>query len=484
MPPLRMPDHATIQPVTEREMSRLQRSLVDSSFEEGHYEAGIAVLDELLVQNYMPSRSHVRQLLYIALYPSVRRARNNHDAGAPSKTSSSKSNSDLTPSPSATVAAQRSLMLTASSYTPAALLRALPSHADRNDMARSGLPEAEDEAEEAVEYDSFIAGEAQRFQQCKDVWQILKQGFVPLVAEGPGIPPASPSKRRRGDAQAYHTLPHDDSPVSSDAWPILNWLLTLFERDEKDAQRRQHVLYSPLLLSQISPTRSETGARWDANAPLEVALYCLKQEEPFRQQMGKRLLTLLIDLTSTTLFDLPLFVNLLLAHLPSDPQELQNFFSTLPGTLAVMKFKLVLCQRYLSHAPAKTRRSTAKAQPRAQPRPAPRRRAGDSASSQPTARISSADITIASHHPTPPASEILHLFSPTANAGGAVQVVKYHLLLAYAKLQYCAATEEKSQDWARLLREGDVARAVEEAFVNSTDKESMRMKNGLLAMTA
>lgn len=39
----------------EREMSRNQHGIVDTCFEEGQYEAGIATLDQLRSPNYKPS---------------------------------------------------------------------------------------------------------------------------------------------------------------------------------------------------------------------------------------------------------------------------------------------------------------------------------------------------------------------------------------------------------------------------------------------
>jgi hypothetical protein len=39
----------------EREMSRNQHGIVDTCFEEGQYEAGIATLDQLRSPSYKPS---------------------------------------------------------------------------------------------------------------------------------------------------------------------------------------------------------------------------------------------------------------------------------------------------------------------------------------------------------------------------------------------------------------------------------------------
>jgi hypothetical protein len=50
--------------------------------------------------------------------------------------------------------------------------------------------------------------------------------------------------------------------------------------------------HSPILLSQIPPPRGGSGARWEADAPLDVVFYCLEQTQPKRRTMGARLMTL------------------------------------------------------------------------------------------------------------------------------------------------------------------------------------------------
>jgi hypothetical protein len=40
--------------MTERELPLIQRGIIDTCFEEGHYEYGIGVLDKLRGQRYKP----------------------------------------------------------------------------------------------------------------------------------------------------------------------------------------------------------------------------------------------------------------------------------------------------------------------------------------------------------------------------------------------------------------------------------------------
>lgn len=61
--------------------------------------------------------------------------------------------------------------------------------------------------------------------------------------------------------------------------------------------------YSPLLLSQIPPSRT-AGGRWEVGTPLEIVLHCLGQTEEKQASLGVRLMTLV----STT--NVPIYVHI------------------------------------------------------------------------------------------------------------------------------------------------------------------------------
>jgi hypothetical protein len=259
-------------------------------------------------------RSHVRQLLYIALYPpSSGPTRNNHKASqeSPSKLSFRHAYSTLLPSPAASDLAKRTLRVLADVNSPVSLLRALPAYPDPGGDAAASTTDPELPSD----VDSFVASEAIRFRNCKNCWNILKPGFIKSLSESASAMPGSPRKRRRGDTMVEYT-PTDEGEaplvVCENSWPILDWLLVLFEKDESliEASRQGSKFmfgapgdgnttdfpwkarYSPLLLSQIPPTRSETGSKWDANDPLEIVFHCFKQQDESRRAVGSRLLNL------------------------------------------------------------------------------------------------------------------------------------------------------------------------------------------------
>lgn len=179
-------------------------------------------------------RSHVRQLLYIALYPpSSGPIRTNHKAAhdTPSKLSSRHAYSTLLPSPTASELAKRMLLVLADVNSPVALLRALPAYPDPSDNIAAPMTDPE----LLSDADSFVASEAVRFRNCKNCWNILKLGFIKSLSESTSAVPGSPRKRRRGDAIVDYTpIDEGETPlvVGENAWPVLDWLLVLFEKDE------------------------------------------------------------------------------------------------------------------------------------------------------------------------------------------------------------------------------------------------------------
>lgn len=242
----------------EKELTTRQAALVDSAFEEGQYESGIAMLEQLCSPTDYPSkcatthvrywltsldaprRSHVRQLLYIALYPppSGRAVAHKHKATqeSPSKISSRHAYSTLLPSPAASELAKRTLRVLADVNSPASLLRALPAYPDPID---GNTATSFADPEFPLDADSFVASEAVRFRDCKNCWNILKSGFIKSLSENTSTVPGSPRKRRRGEALVKYT--HMDEEESSlvvgeNAWPVLDWLLFLFEKDEMSTE--------------------------------------------------------------------------------------------------------------------------------------------------------------------------------------------------------------------------------------------------------
>jgi hypothetical protein len=238
----------------EREMTRNQRGLVETCFEEGQYESGIAVLEQLRSEKFKPPvsvhfgsffrstknndgpRSLIRQLIYIALHPP-----SSHDyveergfdpvspsKGSPTKRGNQAPKVTFVPSADASEAAQRLLLSFVRTNTPASLFQALPQ--PRVNGRCNELPLESDD------HDSVVAKESLCIKDAKHCWAILKEGFIPRIKISPSSVPTG--KRKRGkitvaDEYVEESLSNSVlAPVADNAWLVLQWLVELFQRDE------------------------------------------------------------------------------------------------------------------------------------------------------------------------------------------------------------------------------------------------------------
>lgn len=193
-----------------------------------------------------PFRSHIRQLLYIALYPpplplainekgKEKEAKEPFEPTTPSKSTVKQAQrSPLVPSLRATEAALRVLVSFAITNSPGSLARALPECLNVSDW-NAKLTEVDENLEE----DSYIAREAMCIKEARHAWAILREGLIQRKTAAPTIPKGKGKKRRRdyeyveeeeirfdGDGVAPLAI------VAEHAWPILDWLLMVFESDE------------------------------------------------------------------------------------------------------------------------------------------------------------------------------------------------------------------------------------------------------------
>jgi hypothetical protein len=164
--------------------------------------------------------------------------------------------------------------------------------------------------DDPADEDSYIARASHCLQKSKNCWVILKEGAIQTT---PVPSAASRSKRSRRDEFVSHSeLEEDISPltVCDNAWPVLEWLVALFERDEMLSERRglrkssYSILstftvhmpvaahHSPLLLSQIPDTRNGSGGRWESNAPLDVVMFCVQRSNDRERTLGFKLFNL------------------------------------------------------------------------------------------------------------------------------------------------------------------------------------------------
>ena len=205
-------------------------------------------------------------------------------------------------SPTAITEARQLLFSLVATQSPDSLARALPSYEPTVGVTKNAIEDIGD---------SDIARESLCIKDAKDCWSLLAEGFL---SKGKVLfsTPKRKSRRRREDIDDLPPL--DDqlgtsrSFVADSAWPMLDWMLTLFERDQRLPESKENckflnkpatyhltrqAVHSPLLLAQIPPTRND-GARWDIGTPLAIAMFSLQQVDLLHRRIGARLMTLVI----------------------------------------------------------------------------------------------------------------------------------------------------------------------------------------------
>lgn len=164
---------------------------------------------------------HIRQLIYIALHTTTASLPNENAGDSPPSPGLSK-NTLLVP-PAAVVAARRLLVSFASTNSPQVVARALPRYPDHHE---SNILLAEDVG------DSAIAVESMSLSGSKSCWNILAEGFIHRTRQ---MLPTPKGKGKQCTERADHkpvSMAENPNVVGDDAWPVLEWLLLLFERDE------------------------------------------------------------------------------------------------------------------------------------------------------------------------------------------------------------------------------------------------------------
>lgn len=481
----------------------------------------------LLVAGSIPStsRAHIRQATCIALgVPPALRA----SAAVPRKRAGKGTSSESIPfipddlpdtfetaprysplpSQQAVDAARALLFSFAATNSPASLLRAFPSYPFNPDPSLiRGRVEGTDVDLDGD--DSVIARVASlSVKSATSVWSMLKPGFVRwdvAVAEvegkgkGTKRQPPKPKQETYEDGEDFSAL------VSEDAWPVLGWLVSLFERDaemtEKEGKREYAIFvltpllsdvtsllntsmasstayYSPLLLLTIPGSRND-DPRWDAGSILDVVLLSLSQQNKQHKGSGIRLLSQvrgnrpislslnnrflspffnkLISLTSTTRFDLPMFVGALCGRVPiEDWPSLQTALEYLPDKQAYLHFKLLVCIHYLGHlsrpdGPAKAKRA------------APRAR-GARAEEK---RLDMGDSVVRTYAIPNWKSTLAPLVSASSKGQNNVAMyckIKYELLVTYASLNDQQEPGGRDAGWDEELQDGSLRKTIKTVF--------------------
>ncbi|EKM54481.1 uncharacterized protein PHACADRAFT_97489 [Phanerochaete carnosa HHB-10118-sp] len=386
---------------------------------------------------------------------------------SPSKYAARHQRSSCTPTSAACEAALK--LLKAYANSPQSLLHALPNYG-LSDLPGLGNPHTNNDDDCEPEMAHF----SRRVREAKNCWELLREGFV--KRDSPGVDGMSSNYRRSKRGRHNDWSDEEDesfmvpAPVDQQAWPVLEWLLKMFEKDEAAVAARGQPRFSPLLLSQIPPSRSASGSRWEVEAPLDVAFYSLQQRG--RYVLGIRLLALLVNLTATVFVDLPMITNAVCARtLGLTEKQLEILFSLLPVSQTANHFKVSLCKLCLADTLAGSRRARPKPQARIGPRPTPRQRGANAkagADESATSGTNAEPETMRRTFFTPPTADILELLrGPSSSRASSADItcqLKFQLVSAFAGLQDQLDSDEQDPAWREARESGELAKAVDAAF--------------------
>ncbi|KAH8828250.1 hypothetical protein DL96DRAFT_1162839 [Flagelloscypha sp. PMI_526] len=414
------------------DLGRHLRTQVDGCFEEGQYETGLRLLEQLRHEHVKPYSPHVRQLLCMALYPSSTTTDPTPAVELDLLPSSPRklikqAKEPSHPSPRDADLAQSLLMSIAATSLPFDIFCALPGYNARNDWE-------DDDAE------SVIADQALALVQCKTCWEFLTPDFCARQQAT-----TKSRKGRRARDEALDTSLDDQGPISKTAWPVLEWLVVLYEKDQAisyldDASKE----YSQHLLHQIPPPKGESGTRWETDAPLDIAFFCMTQTEPRRRMLGTRLLRLVINLTQTAEINFQMLVARVLSHflIFTTQSDLNETWTGMGNSICALRFKISLAMKYIIDQQIS---SPATRKPRAQPRAARPKGAEDKV------LVSRASLGKAPVHAAYAAADVLQALELAPSGDNPTLFAWFRIRLAetYHELHTIASPDQQDPSWTK-----------------------------------
>ncbi|KIY44434.1 hypothetical protein FISHEDRAFT_77630 [Fistulina hepatica ATCC 64428] len=458
-------------------MTQYLIALVDNAMEEYHYETATLALDQLRSKKFKPHPPHIRQLVYLSLFSiSILSDKSKEYQGTSVPSTPSKmprqTRTNLLPSSDSITAARRLLIAFGISHFPDDIFRALPAYRD--------LPPPFWQNESSM--DSDIARAALAIKDCKTCWNFLTDSFMERKMSMLMSPRKKRGRGAREDDYDGIAIVNDGpkAPVGPNAWPVLEWLIDLFEKDELCNQAKESGgLYSPHLLAQIPPARNGS-ARWEVHLPLDIAFYCFEQVDERKRRIGRRLLTMLINLTATTQIDIGILVDALITRMKTlSVDQVADLFPGIGNSRVVTNFKFLTCRKYLQDqtgmsGTAVCSSSKTLVRPRAARPRALRKGTAPVPASGPASVpiIASLADTSMRVQPVrlPLAQDVIHLIEQPASSDASpaefARRMKFELLTAFNLLH--SLQEEQDPEWQRLVSTGAVSAAAARAFGESS----------------
>lgn len=172
---------------------------------------------------------------------------------SPSKYMARHQRGSHTPTAVASEAAQRLLKAYVRTNTPESLLRALPNYGLSDLPGLGNVLSSPITADD--DSDSEIAHFSRRVRDAKNCWEIMRECFFKRDGLGGDTATSTARRSKRGQRGALSDEENESlgvpAPVSQHAWPVLDWLLTCFEKDEAAVVtrgQREHFISAHCLL--------------------------------------------------------------------------------------------------------------------------------------------------------------------------------------------------------------------------------------------
>lgn len=228
------------------EMSRNLRQTIDNSLEEGQFENAILSLDQMRTDYHRPSVIHILHLIFFALHPPDHAYNLDDPSFDPAKLIMQsprkivkQGKSALVLTPESVQASRRLLYAFLTTNGVSAFADALPA-----------FPESRNAPEYECEYmDSPVFNQAVAIRKSRNMWEVLKAGYTKKTMKMFTTPSKGRGKQPRSSASdRMEEWSSDEAAVGNDSWFLLEWLVTLFEKDA-EATHKSGLRMLPLCLS-------------------------------------------------------------------------------------------------------------------------------------------------------------------------------------------------------------------------------------------
>lgn len=238
----------------------------------------------------------------MALLPPTEKDNKKDILSSPSKIPASRQPKLSLPTSAASLAALHLLGSLANTVPLGHLMRAIPCYPLTKEESDHLLCDTTPSPPDDENEDSLISKAAQIIKTCPDCWSMLRPDFIRRSAPGSNAPVTRRTRRptRQQDATDEEDDDVPDCPVGPNSWNVLNWLITVFEKEEillsrgrtDTEENKEVIVYSTSLFAQIKPSITGSTPRAGVDSLLNILFSCYERNE---KGLGQRLASLVSE---------------------------------------------------------------------------------------------------------------------------------------------------------------------------------------------